>query len=414
MPFFPKSKQDLVSTMLNKLDENTNITQMTPGGKARFFLESTSTEQAAQQALFDANLLQPYIQYSNGKFLDFFGDMLNLARIEATHAEASDNNFMFYVQSGNFGDLNNGNSFPIPAGTIVTTKPFQGQTVTPGLETQPVISYTTTEEVVCLPDSSFVYVSIRANQEGKTSSVPRNILNQNSVAGYALNESSSLKCTNRYAIDNGDERESDTSYRYRLLRVFRSREQAVRSSIRLAALSVPGVSDVVMVNFEQGPATYSIYLKGLTPTVSPDLLETVSSQVALVSSEGIRPFVLAPRVTGMEFVAAVNWHPKVTPEEKRLEYAAMRNAMEDFLNSLDIGEAVDLIDLVDVMVKAAPHALSLGRSTPNAFEETYLYRAAPDGNGSVRSLLVGGTVSPLYNERVILETSTNYRGIQFV
>lgn len=414
MPFFPKSKQDLVSSMLNKLDENTNITQMTPGGKARFFVETASTEQAAQQALFDANLLQPYIQYANGKFLDFFGDMLSLPRIEATHASTSDENFMFYVQTGNFGDLNNGSSFSIPAGSIVTTTPFQGQIVTPGLESQPVISYTTTAEVVCLPDSSFVYAPTRASQEGKSSSVPRNVLNNHSIGGYLLSNNGSLKCTNRFAIDNGDERESDTSYRYRLVRVFRSREQAVRSSIRLAALSVPGVSDVLMINYEQGPATYSVYLKGLTPTVSPDLLETVSAEIALVSSEGVRPFVLAPRNTGMDFVAVVNWHPKVSAEEKTLEYATMRNAVEDFLNSLDIGQPVDLIDIIDVMTKSAPHAISLGRAKPNSFEEVYLYRASPDGNGSVRSRLLNDTVSPLYNERVILETSTSYRGIQFI
>ena len=414
MPFFPKSKQDLVSSMLNKLDENTNITQMTPGGKARFFIETDATEQASQQALFDANLLQPYIQYSDGKFLDFFGDMLNLPRIEATHADATDENFMFYVESGNFGDINNGESFPIPAGTTVSTTPFQGKIVTPGLESQPVISYTTTEEVICTADSSFVYVSIRANQEGKLSSVPRNVLNKHSIGGYLLSDNGALKCTNRFAIDNGDERESDTSYRYRLMRLFRSKEQAIRSAIRLAALSVPGVSDILMVNYEQGPATYSIYLKGLTPTVSPNLLETVSAQVALVSSEGVRPFVLASRIIGMEFVCSVNWHPKTSNDQKTLEYTMMRNAMEDFLNSLDIGEPVDLVDLIDVMTTSAPHALSLGKSKSNSFEEVFLYRTAPDGNGSVRSRLLSDSVIPIYNERIILETSTNYRGIQFI
>lgn len=414
MPFFPKSKEELVSSMLNKLDENTNITQMTPGGKARFFIETTSEEQASQQALFDANLLQPYIQFANSKFLDFFGDMLNLPRIEATHANAADDNFMFYVDTGNFGDLNNGSSFTIPAGSIVTTVPYQGEIVTPGLETQPVIIYTTTEDLICFPDSSFAYVQIRANLEGKNSSIPRNVLNKHSIGGYLQSESGRLKCTNRFAIDNGDERESPTSYRYRLLQVFKAKGQSIKASLRLAALSVPGVSDVLIVNYEQGPASYSIYLKGLTPTVSPQLIETVSEAISIVSAEGVRPFVLPPRITGMEFIVAVNWHPRTSEEQKRIEYASMRDAMENFLNGLDIGQAVELIDLIDVLTKASPNALSIGRAKPNSFEDTYLYRSSANGDGSVRSILVGDAVEPLYNERIILETTTNYRGIQFV
>lgn len=414
MPFFPKTQEELVANGLNALDQNTNITQLSPGGKARFFIETTSTEHASQQALFDLNLLQPYIQYSENKFLDFFGDMLNLPRIEATYAESDDDNFMFYVSSGTFGDINNGASFTIPAGTTVSTVQYQGTIVTPGLEQQPTVNYKTLEEVTCFPDETFVYVSIRADLEGKTSSVPKNVLNKHDFNTFLLGDTNILKCTNKFAIDNGDERERDPSYRYRLLQVFKSKEQAVRAALRLAALSVPGVSDVKMVNFEQGPGTYSIYLKGLTPTVSPQLIETVSSVVALVSAEGIRPFILAPNIIGMEFVIGINWKAKTNPEQITTEYNNIRNSLERYLDSRDIGETVEMDELVDIVLDAGPSILSIGKLMPNKFEEVLINRSAPDGNGSVRSRLFGQAVVPLYNERIILETSNNYRGIQFV
>jgi uncharacterized phage protein gp47/JayE len=413
MPFFPKTKQELVQQGLQDLLANTNITQLSPGGKARFFIEVTSKEQAKQHALFDQNLLQSYIQYAKDRFLDFFGDMFGLPRLEATHAESTDNNFMFYVQSGTFGDINNGASFTIPAGQTITTTSFQGNIITPGLTSQPVITYSTTEEAICNADSSFVYVSIRANVEGKNSSIPKNVLTTHSFTNYSLSSSNLLKCTNRFAIDNGDEREADGAYRYRLLQVFRAKEKAIKAAIRLAALSVPGVSDVKIVNGEQGPGTYSLYILSMTPTVSQELIQNITASCAVVSAEGVRPYILAPKNIGFEFVASVNWNPKTSTEQRAKEYGYMREALENFFNGTEIGDSIDLVDVISELLNSAPSALSIGKAVPNKFEEVYVYRSSPDGTGSTRSKLLTETVSLLYNERAILETSGINRGILF-
>jgi uncharacterized phage protein gp47/JayE len=408
--FFKKDEKKLISDSLRNLIENTNITQLTPGGKARFMIETCMREQASQYATFDLNMLQPYVQFADDKFLDFFGDMFNEERLQSSHAQSVNENFMFYVETGTFGDLNNGNSFTIFAGETVSTLPFQGTTITPGLESQPIITYTILEDVVCQADSSFVYASIRANQEGKVSSVPRNTLRKHSIDTFGT----SLKCTNRFAIDNGDERESNDSYRFRLLQVFRSREKAIKASIRLAALSVSGVSDIKLVNYEQGPATYSLYIKSLTPTVSQELINTVSEQVNLVTAEGIRAFVLAPQIIGAEFVLAINWKSKISDAQKNREYAAMRNALESYMNNTEIGEITELEDIISSLLSVAPSALSVGKKVPNKFEKVYIYRSSSEGVGYNRSLMLSDFFEPLYNERVILETSGPYRGIQFV
>lgn len=94
MALFSTDKQALVSSHLRKLTENTNITQLTPGGKARFFIETSDEELTNLHGLFNENRLQIYIQYSDGKFLDFFGDMFNEPRLEATHAITQSDNFM--------------------------------------------------------------------------------------------------------------------------------------------------------------------------------------------------------------------------------------------------------------------------------------------------------------------------------
>lgn len=414
MPFFPRTEEEITKDFLEQMDRNTNITQLAPGGKARFFLAATGREQARQHAVFDSNLLQPYIRYADGKYLDFFGDMLNLPRVASAHAEATGDNLMFYVASGSFGDINGGASFTIPAGTTVQTQPFEGEILTPGIEQQPVITYTTTASASCAAGTALAYAPVRSTVEGKESSVPRNVLTTHDYDGYSLSAQNSLLCTNRYAIDNGVDRETNTSYRYRLLNIFKARSMAILASIRLTALSIPGVSDVTEVNCEQGPGTYGLYIKGVAPTVSPDLVEEVSAAVSRVTSYGVRAFVSAPLTLGLEFVTAVQWSPRATAEQISQGYAAMRETTEERLNSVDIGESVEFADLIELILAASPQALRVGRNRPNKFEEVYVYTLAAGGEGTTRSLLIGDSVNPLYNERVLLETGNRFRGIQFI
>lgn len=419
MAFFERTQREIISKALESLSRNTNISQLSPGAKARFILDTVSEEQADQHAIFDINLMQAFIKYADGRFLDFFGDMLNIPRIEPTHASAETENFMFFVETGTFGDINNGSNFVIPSGTVVKTTPYEGAVITPGVEAQASIVYTTVQEATCQSNQQFVYVPIRAQLEGRYSDVPRNVLTTHEYTSYALVNNKRLKCTNRYAISNGENRETDDSYRYRLSLMFEARNLAVASAIRLAALSVPGVADIKEVMCEQGPGTYSIYVKSLTPTTSPRLLSEVTASCQVVTAFGVRPFILAPIPIGLEFVASVSWNPKATAAQISTGYNDMRSALENYLNNTNIGEEVVFSDLIDILLQSTNYAFSIGSVSANKFEEVYAYRnnplnTSPIGTGTIRNILTGDKVTPLYNERVILETSGRHRGIQFM
>ena len=414
MAFFERTQRTIVNNSLDRLNNNTNITQLSPGSKTRFLLDTVSLEQENQHEIFDANLMQSFLKYADGKFLDFFGDMLGLPRRQPTHADAIDDNFMFYVSTGTFGDLNGSSSFTIPAGTVVQTVQYEGSVITPGIEEQITVRYVTSQEVEAVAAQTFVYVPVRAMLEGRNSDVPRNVLNAHVYQSYILSAQGGLKCTNRYAISNGEDRESDDSYRFRLAEIFEARNLAIFAAIRLAALSVPGVADITDVMCEQGPGTYAIYVKSLTPTTSPRLLTEVLAAVSGVTAFGIRPFVLAPAPIGLEFVTAVTWNPKTTTAQIAEGYRDMRNELENYMNGTDIGETVLLSDLIDVMLQATPWAFSIGAVSSNKFEEIYAYRADPIREGTVRNIVIGDRVEPLYNERIILETSGRHRGIQFM
>jgi hypothetical protein len=421
MPLFPKNYEELVSTALGQMRANSNITQLTPGAKARFILDTVMREQAGQHELFDQNLLQAFVRWADGRFLDYFGDMMNIPRLETTTASADVDyqNFMFYVETGNFGDINSNVDFVVPAGTEITTYDFPTETPVSGSEADPTlpqtkITYETLTNIACPTNASTAYGAIRARVEGSVSNLPRHSLKEHNFTGYQLSARNVLLCTNQYGIVNGRERESDESYRYRLQNAFKARERANKIAIRLAALSVPGVADVVEINCEQGPGTYSLYTESLAPTTSAGLISNVLAAVEEVSALGVRPYVLAPLPLGLEFTIAVRWRDRTIESEKAVGYAMIRRYINNALDALGIGEDVDLVSLAIGVTTAHAEIAGIGLLTPGSFEEVYLYRSSPDGEGVTKTLFTGEIVEPLYNERILLETSTRYRGIKFL
>ena len=93
----------------------------------------------------------------------------------------------------------------------------------------------------------------------------------------------------------------------------------------------------------------------------------------------------------------------------------MRDSLEDYMNNISQGDDLLLQDTIDLLLAAGqPYINSIGYKVPNNFEEVYAYRRDPSTEGVTRSIVVGDAISPLYNERVILETSGKHRGIQFL
>jgi len=82
--------------------------------------------------LLDANkandIAQSLLPYALGSNLDFLGQIYGVTRLPAVDASSSapDNTFQFYVLGGNFGSINNGQPFTIPAGTLIYTSDPNG------------------------------------------------------------------------------------------------------------------------------------------------------------------------------------------------------------------------------------------------------------------------------------------------
>ena len=420
MPFFPITREDMVAKGLQRLRDHSNVTQLSPGSKTRLLIDFTTDEQYGEHRLFDENMAQAFIRWSDGRFLDFFGDMLNIPRLqpETAEVEVEEQNFIFYIDGGNFGDINNDIDFVIPAGVNISTPTFPTERPTYAQADyrprQERIEYDLVEDVLCRANQSFAFGRIRAKVEGRISDVPRSVLTEHGFTGYVLATQERLKCTNKYAVSSGRNRESDEAYRYRLMNAFKARERANRMAIRLAALSIPGVRDIFEFNAEQGPGTFSIYVDSLTPTTSPKMLNLVREVVDRVCAYGVRPFVLAAMPLGLEFVIAVNWKSTSTLADQAKGYADIRHVVESHLDSVRLGLSVSIEDLATLVATTNKNIQAIGLERAGTFEEVYIYRQNPSDNSVRKVLFTGDEIIPLYNEQIILETNTKYRGIRFL
>ena len=239
MPLFAESKERNFSQIMNDMVNATNVTRASPGSKMRALVESTSRKMGRMYQVFDLNFVQAFLDGAEGRFLDFFGEMLGVSRLGEQEAAvtALDRNVRLYVEVGNFGDINGGASINIPSGVIISTALGGGG-----------VRYRTVVSTILDKDTDEGYVSVQAVRTGAAQNVGKNQLTFHDFTAYTDSVNSSLKVTNEADIITGGDLETDANYRFRISNAVVSAQGGNETSIRLAALAIPGVANTVAVS----------------------------------------------------------------------------------------------------------------------------------------------------------------------
>lgn len=132
--------------------------------------------------------------------------------------------------------------------------------------------------------------------------------------------------------------ESDTNYKYRISKQSLSLEKANETAIRLAALTVEGVQDVVLKNYSHGPATFSMVVLADTGLATynsiPDMLNIVLSDVA---AYGIKYYIYFPVLKPIKLKLKLQTETMTTSDLIDLTNN-LTNVVRQYLNSRNIGE----------------------------------------------------------------------------
>jgi len=211
------------------------------------------------------------------------------------------------------------------------------------------IIYTPIENAILTNSSNEAYVGIISVDTGPESNIGANVLISHSL--HEIPElrkiASFIKCSNRFPIQNGSYNMSDEELRYNISisrNTFNSNEIAVRR----AALSVPGVRDILFEKNKYGNGTVNIILDGVSPLISDNLKIAVKEKIQLSMSYGDVIFVDSPKYIGIEL--NFNIVPDIGLNDPFSLRDIVRNNIIQYINDIPIGGEILWNDIVNIVM----------------------------------------------------------------
>ena len=238
--------------------------------------------------------------YSNNQLSNASGMMLDeiafqkygITRYSETYSQslANERNVYFYSNFGTLGELNNGQGFVIPAGTIISNKIDVDNAA---------IQFEVIEDVQILTDDPFVFASIRAINPGSAYNVDTNTLVYHNYGDYSDFLNGTLLVENRLPIINGSERESDNNFKFRLTNYLSASVNKSYDYLLMQSLSLPGVYDVSIIPSYYGIGTTGVVLFGAGRESSREMNDLIEIRLSeaktpgqnIIVSQGIEVYI---------------------------------------------------------------------------------------------------------------------------
>ena len=120
------------------------------------------------------------------------------------------------------------------------------------------------------------FFSARSLLDGSAGNTPAGVFDRHNFTNYADSRFGTLLVTNSFGLVGGRETETDDDYRFRLNLKIQSSAGANEAALRFELLQIPGIQDLV---FERQAGAFIVYVYGISPNVSPGLLENVQDRI---------------------------------------------------------------------------------------------------------------------------------------
>lgn len=329
----------LNNTKLTNFSENSVV-----GNLLRGFVDIVSTENNFNEA----DIMSKLISSATGSSLDSIGKLFGISRNQPYYAQGyvtielnsamgySIDNLKDIIKTETGEDVT---EIIIPQGTIISNNDRSKQyTVT--------TDYTLTDEgvdcyVLCTEISEDFNVT-----GNELNNIPYPTPKLNAILNY-------LNIYNKDAIINGTEEESDENYRYRLANFYTANARANETALRLAALSVPGVSDVILEKYKYGIGNTNIIVISQDPITNNGLLAAVEQNVVSVNASSEDITVSAPKYEGITLRCKILFKEDLedTSSKDQIIESIKRNIIT-YINSLTIGESLNFNEIKNIIINS--------------------------------------------------------------
>jgi len=146
-----------------------------------------------------------------------------------------------------------------------------------------------------------------------------------------------------------NDNENDDNYRYRITKQVHAAATANPTAIRLAALSVEGVKDIVVKRFVRGTGSFGVYIITDAPVPSEETLEAVREAVSVVAAEGIRVEVFRPILLPVELMIKVFIDKRANDSERRAILTNSTRELRNYINSRSVGVSIDTTEVKNLL-----------------------------------------------------------------
>ena len=390
----------------DKFFQETNISRTADGSVAKsvldaVFSELEAIENRSEEVRSDLNPLT-----ANGPYLELWSEFLGIERRLALRAFAldSDRIVKMFVDTGTFGDLNNGADLVIDRNSISFTG--NAKMITDiGFEEYSV-EYELIENTIILPASeSELYISVVASQYGTEHNIGKNQLVGHSFSNYPAYPNTILQVTNTAPILNGVDEEDDDSIRYRISRASYTRTNSTIQKLNNVVNLIPGIRDVVIIEGYSGYGTLDLFIDANTFTIPDSLIEDAMRKVIEINYEGLEVFMnKSPRI-GISIELSVKFKNNILEDDKNNILIAIESEILNSLIDLNVGEGINFASLYDNLNGSYIEIQQLGIKN-EGFDSIIIYRPGL-GNRRSATVLENTTIefTPNNIERILPEDS---------
>lgn len=383
-----KSKSDILVSILDSLQKNSDITAIYPGSIARAFAEAFSEEISDLYESFRFTVSQSDLSTATGRNLDLIGDLYGIRRKSISDQAASERrsfNMEFYLLNPHSSDV------VVPAGTKVYNDVTNFATKQYAYELQ--------SAVTIAAGAKKAYGRVEPTFYDDSYVAPVGSLTKHSFSPPA---SVTVFCTNAKEVYSVINAESDNNYRRRIMASMKTRTAGTAESIRFAALSVKGVKDVRVRESSYGIGSCDVIIVPEVGSTIKRLPESIIQAVNSVKPVGIRMNVSIAEKIPVDVritvtIASGNSQAVINGINNQASLFVKR-----YLNTLSIGDPLSISE-IERQAKRASDAIksvTINRISYNG-QDVPLQDFTPKG---VREYFTAGSV----NVFSVIIGNTNY------
>lgn len=309
MPTPRPSLQEIKERIYVRILNETDLTAGLESSAIGVLVNIMAAEIDSQWAYIDELTSQSSLTTATGGSLDDMGLMFGVPR--KIESKATTTGGTPSIRFTNLG----GTSVSIPVGTRVYK------------DSDPSIAFFTIEGATIAGGAS-VDIHATAAQPGQAFNVAVGDVNRHSAPTTAVT------VTNILPIQNGSARESDSSYRERILQELLRRNSLTVPNTSALLRTVDGVKDAMLINLARGTGTFDVIITPYHSSQAESVVEECRALLSDTATVGIDFIVKSPKLRQLDLTITVRFNPSAA--NKEFDRQLIRNIINARVNNLPV------------------------------------------------------------------------------